>query len=102
MLGLFKNTTQIEIINSTIACIQLGIGKETEKPYMLIRDYGEYNVTKTNRHFVAGNMAKALIKLNTGMYQQFGIEDYVGSYFPNWEPIVDATTPGGWIKKNKR
>jgi len=46
-------------------------------------------------------MKKALIKLNTGMYQQFGIEDYVGSYFPNWEPMIDATTPGGYIKRNE-
>ena len=101
MLGLFKNITEIEIINSTITCIQLGIGKETEKPSMLIREYGEYTVTKTNRHIVASHMARALIKLNTGMYQQFKTEDYVGSYFPNWKPMIDATTPGGYIKRNE-
>lgn len=98
MNGLFKNTTDIEIINSTITCIQLGIGKNTEKPYMLVRDHGEYNVTKTNRQIVARRMRDALVKLNTMMYKKFGIEDYVGSYFPNWQPMIDKTTPGGYVK----
>lgn len=98
MNGLFKNLTHIEIINSTITCIQLGIGKNTGKPYMLVRDHGEYSVTETNRHFVARHMRVALIKLNTMMYEKFGIEDYVGSYFPNWEPMIEMTTPGGYVK----
>ena len=98
MHGLFKNLTHNEIINSTITCIKLGIGKNTDKPYMLVRDHGEFNVTRYNRHLVANNVANALIKLNTMMYDRFGIDDYVGSYFTNWESMINATTSRGYIK----
>ena len=97
-MELFKTLHHLEIIESVVACIKLGIGKQTEKPYILVKLYGQYTVTETNRHLVAKHVRNALIKYNTMMYKQFGIEDYVGSYFPHWEPIVDATTPGGWVK----
>ena len=97
-MDLFKTLQHVEIIESVVTCMKLGIGKQTEKPYRLMQLYGQYNVTDTNRHIVAGHMRNALVKYNTMMYRQFGIEDYVGSYFPHWEPMVDATTPGGWVK----
>jgi hypothetical protein len=100
MNSLFKNLTQIELIQSTITCIQFGIGLNTEKPYKLVRDYGVFNVTETNRHFVAKNMCNALVKLNTMMYEKFGIDDYVGSHFSNWEPIINSTTEKGYIKRD--
>lgn len=100
-MELFKNFTDLEIIESVVACIKLGIGKQTEKPYILVKLYGQYSVTDTNRHIVARRVKLALVKYNTMMLNQFGIEDYVGAYFPHWEPMVDATTPGGWVKTDE-